>query len=328
MVSRSIKYYIGLSFITLIITGCSNSPIYLTKTGRDQNMPLGLAYYKSAEAKGIITFDQAKAGDPIKTNLDIIVRPKNKAYLYLQESPFFADSTDYKLSEFGLLNSSDSQSTQQFTTILTDVGTVAGKAAEDAILFDLVVPLEEKDSVKHEPDPCTRIASGVYEFDLIDDLPLPVKTLDKAQIALTVNIDNGGNAPETSDASCINSDEIKGFCAFEPTPVKLSISCGRTLVVAPKIVNSYAVSREIKPQRNFLTNRHEIHSFTNGIHTEMKMDSQSELKGVFDVILALPKGILSVLPTPTNQTTTQLQTGGGKPDQTTKTTQITIAPPK
>ena len=52
MVSRSIKYYIGLSFITLIITGCSNSPIYLTKTGRDQNMPLGLAYYKSAEAKG------------------------------------------------------------------------------------------------------------------------------------------------------------------------------------------------------------------------------------------------------------------------------------
>lgn len=328
MVRHSVKYYFGLSFIAFLINGCSNSPIYLTKTVRDGNMPLGLAYYKSAEAKGVLTIDRVKETDPIKTNLDLIVRPKNKAYLHLQESWFFADATDYKLSEFGLLNTSDSQSTQQVTSVLTDLGTVAGKAAGDAILYDRVLTFEEKPPVEHKPNPCTRLTSGVYEFELIDGSPLQVKTLDNELVDLAVKIDNGGSAPESSDPACVNNDQIDGFCAFEPTPIKVSISCGSSLVVAPKIVNSYTASRVIKPQRNFLTNRHEIHSFTNGVHTEAKMDSQSELKGVFDVILALPKGILSVLPTPTNQTTTQLQTGGGKPAQTTTTTQITIVPPK
>ncbi len=338
--------FVVCTFI-LALSGCGTSPIYSTSNSRlDNKQPLGVPYYKSAVTKGILTLDHPK-DSPLKASLDIIVRPQNKAYLYLQESPLFADVTDFKTTEFGLPSSSDSQSSQQVTTVLNDWGVVAGKLAEE-IAYSF--PIESKKPTMPKPDDCTILTAGSYEFYLSNS-SFPAKTLNQSNeigtVSLSVTIEGGGNTNETSDPQCsnVNSETnpqvqldkaaqnniatpFDGFCAFEPTPIKVSVRCNGNLVLPPKIVNSYSVSRVYNPQRNFLTNRHETYGFTNGVVTEIKLDSQSEIKGASDIVLALPKGILSVLPTPSTQTQTQVQTGGGKPDQTTKTTLITLSPPK
>ena len=182
----------------------------------------------------------------------------------------------------------------------------------------------------------SKLASGTYEFELPTKNKIDAQTTDKDKLfhldikINDVSVDSIQNTPERRkcEFNAKDKDEFgnrfDGFCVYEPSPVKISIYCGNALIAGPKVVNLYETAYIVNPKRNFLTNPHATYTMTNGILTGVKYEAQSPIKGAFDVVLSPIKAVLSALPT--SQTSTQVQTGGGKPKQTT--IQNTIIPSK
>ena len=93
----------------------------------------------------------------------------------------------------------------------------------------------------------------------------------------------------------------------------------------PQVVNLYLYSYFINPQRDFLTNPQNTLTFDKGVITGHKYAAQSSAKTAVDIVTAIPRAIT---PSVTITTNTQVQTVGGKPSQTTTSTQTQTAPPK
>jgi hypothetical protein len=344
------KLLLQLFVLLFLLNGCSEA-IYYTKDTFDPKGLLGIAYYKHIEVKGVLSIDQTPAeiksttdgsgtaggtkttGGSIKTTIQTIYLPKNKAYLYTKQPLSYTLTTDFKVTETGTPSSSDTQSTQQLTSILGDLGQIAGKVVGAAMRL-LEAVTTEKGGM------CSKLQPGIYEFNLTDAQITDVRTKDGSDkdttMALDVKVENGDCKEENSDKECIYPTEkpFDGFCVYDPSPIRITIECRdgsmeKPMIIAgPMIVNSYKTVRKRNPQRNFLTNRHETYTITNGILTEVKYDAQSPIKGAVDVVLSPLKSLFSTLPSSQTQTTTQIQTGGGKPEQITNTYQTTIVPPK
>jgi len=331
-----IRHIIWSCFL-FILAGCS-TPMYTTKQHRDKCGLMGVAYYKTMEVKGVLTIDPPASKDPAakeakgappagaastgtiqKMSLSFIYRPTNKAYLYLNDSPAFANTVNFKVTDMGTPSSSDTQSTQAVTTILNDLGTTLGRG------IAIFKAMESYETGAHGED-CQNFAQGIYEFSL--NTGPTVRKTDGKYISLKLNIEGDINKAESEEECAKDSVDFNGFCAYDPSPIKVSILCDSHLMVAPQIINSYSKARVVNPHRTFLSNRHETYTITNGVVTEEKFDAQSAVKGVFDLVLSPIKGVLSTLPTSTTTQTTTLVTGGDKADQTTRTSTTTTGPPK
>ncbi len=86
----------------------------------------------------------------------------------------------------------------------------------------------------------------------------------------------------------------------------------------PQVLNIYLDSDFINPQRDFLTNPQNTLTFDRGVVTGHKYVAQSSAKTVVDTVTALPRAFV---PSVSFTSNTQVVTGGGKPAQTTTTTQ-------
>ena len=133
-------------------------------------------------------------------------------------------------------------------------------------------------------------------------------------------------------SSCANEDEFAGLCVYDPSPLKISITCGPQdakdprdprsyLIAPPQIINVYKYSHKEDPQRGFFTSPHDTYTMQDGVIVGHKYASQSYVKGIFDFLTTPIRAAL-----PQTTTSTQIQTGGGKPDTTTNTTTVVVSP--
>jgi hypothetical protein len=127
----------------------------------------------------------------------------------------------------------------------------------------------------------------------------------------------------------ISDNPIPGFVAYEPTPLVVTPVCsgggGALELGLPQILSVYKVRHIEKPLRNFWTSPQDTYSITDGIIVGHKYTDQSGAKAIVDLITA---PVRAMIPSTTVTTQTQVQTGGGKPDQTTTSTSKQVAPPK
>src|SRR5262249_46843897 len=93
----------------------------------------------------------------------------------------------------------------------------------------------------------------------------------------------------------------------------------------PQVLSVYTLRHVEDPQRNFWTSPQDTYTMNDGIITGHKFSDQSAAKTVVDLITS---PIRAALPSVTTQTSTSIQTGGGKPDQTTKGSSTSVAPPR
>jgi hypothetical protein len=125
---------------------------------------------------------------------------------------------------------------------------------------------------------------------------------------------------------------------FEPAPILIGLSCNYRKADKDNTFNEtnaidlidltqekpfsiYKYRRVENPQRGFFTAPHDGYTMQDGMLTGHKYSSQSYVKGFFDFATTPIKAAM-----PTTATSTQIQTGGGKPDQTTQTTTYTYSP--
>ena len=128
----------------------------------------------------------------------------------------------------------------------------------------------------------------------------------------------------------VNSGGHAGLVVFFPLPTIAEVTCtvnGATTInlTAPSIVNLYLVSHFVDPKRDFLTSPQDTYTFNEGFITGHNVSNQSSVKTVVDT-MTMP--IRALMPSVQVTTTTQVQTGGGKPAQTTKTTASQVSPSK
>jgi hypothetical protein len=267
----------------------------------------------------------------IKATVATLNIPKNKAYLYLNESGWYGNTVDMKSSGFGQLKSADGKSNQEVTSLLTDLGRMAGQAVQEAgaLAKTGAMLMENKEAPKEIPEcDISKLKSGFYSVNLVgNEKTIIAKNIDNSPSTIRIDVEGDLSAP--SDAQCMNTaQEIDGICVSEPNPVVVKLKCDGQLVTSPLLVNTY-ISHVKNPERNFFTNRHETYKFNDsGLLVEQKYEDQSYAKGIFDLILAIPKGVLGVLPMPQTQSTTQVITIPGQPTQTTETVETTLTPQK
>ena len=68
------------------------------------------------------------AAPSFNISFGVTTTPRSRAYLYLLRNAFFSDSVNVGLDSNGMLSNSDSSSTQQITSILTELAQTAGQA--------------------------------------------------------------------------------------------------------------------------------------------------------------------------------------------------------
>jgi hypothetical protein len=93
----------------------------------------------------------------------------------------------------------------------------------------------------------------------------------------------------------------------------------------PQVVNLYLDSHFVDPKRDLLTNPKDTWTFNAGFITGHKYAAQSPVQTMVDMGTA---PVRALMPSVTVTTNTAVQTGGGKPDQTTTATNTQVAPPK
>jgi hypothetical protein len=269
--------------------------------------------------------------------------PQKPRYLYLHKNPLlFNESANLSTTTLGLLSATDTQSQQELTTVLGEIAKVAG--AGNA-LYSTDLGQREKDCITSLPKNWSfrmRVYSDADETTMTDHTLTEQakkaedslnKTLGKdpkVKYRIRVNVDNVMD-PAAKHGDICESDEHKpydGFCAYEPTPIKIELQCSTDQfkdniydIITPYIGNIYKYSHVENPQRGFLTSPHDSYTMQDGVIIGHKYTSQSYAKGVFDFVTT---PIRSALPSTT--TSTQVQTGGGKPDQTTQTTTYVFNP--
>jgi hypothetical protein len=122
----------------------------------------------------------------------------------------------------------------------------------------------------------------------------------------------------------------EGVVAYFPYPAIATLNCHVSnrpaiALTSPLMLNLYMDRHFIDPTRDFLTSPQDTLTFNEGFLTGHKFANQSGVKTVIDTVTA---PIRALMPSVTVTTQTQIQTGGGKPDQTTTSTTTQATPPK
>jgi len=261
---------------------------------------------------------------------------KSRGYLYLRRNAFFTDAVNVSVGSDGLLSSSDSSSVQQITAILNELAqTVApfvsleraeGISPADArqkcysIIADLVRSVPYYNAKLLQPG-----EQGWTAFSQTD----PASNE-------TVSLNLGLNAlvrPARRERIGSSHD---GLVAFFPVPASATVYCAVTKVgdkgpgavvplTTPTILSLYTERHILDPQRDFFTNPQDTFTFNAGIITGHKFTEQSPAKTIVDTLTG---PIRAMMPSVTVTQSTQVQSVGGKPTQTTQTTSTQTAPPK
>ncbi len=251
-----------------------------------------------------------------------------------------------------MLSNLDTASQQQITSILTELAQTAGAIVPGGALREATLkgaPTTQTARQKCFSAIATLLKNG--PFNVNQDYPLPLDhddwviplTGDLVQdVSLEFRLDRSD--PVTSPVTRRSLPPRprrgavftqSGLVAFFPVPARATLSCRVTMAApgapvpiflsAPSVVYLYTRSEWLNPQRDFLTNPQETLTFSGGFITGHKYTGQSPAKTIVDTLTA---PIRALMPSVSIQQQTQVQTGGGKPDQTTSSTQTTIGPPK
>jgi hypothetical protein len=293
---------------------------------------------------------QPAAAPSLSITFGVTTTPAARGYLYLKRNAFFSDSVNVSVDINGLLSGSDSSSTQQITSILTELAQVAGQIGAGGF------PGFAADLKKGPQDPRQRCFTALAE--LIKPGPYYVNyaygsrwspptawsdpgvrlAFKLAPLAAWTGPARFDHAVQVAAANG-RTKVVRwhdGLLAFYPVPAKATLACIVTtpgahptsdtiFLSAPSIINLYTSSQFVDPQRDFLTGPQDTFTFNAGMIVGHKYGSQSAAKTVVDTITA---PIRALIPSVSVQQSTQVQTGGGKADQTTTTTQTTTGAPK
>jgi hypothetical protein len=297
-------------------------------------------------------------------SVNLTAFPTNRRFLYLHKSQMlFSDSGSVNTSGVGLLSGADTQSQQDLTTVLGEVAKAAeGFHAADFAVSDTGEPdpcvanlpktwsatlkvNDEAEESANDPDSLlAQAAEAESSLNLAANshavrysIQLNVNNVQQPAGKYSAMLGQGGLP--CSDPSI---GSFAGFCAYEPAPIEISIKCStgtsktintgagtRTIfektgtrdLIQPIVLNIYKYSQIENPQRGFLTNPHDSYTMADGVIVGHKYSSDSYIKGVFSFVTT---PLRAALPSTTNAT--QVQTGGGKPDQTTNTTTYVFNP--
>ncbi|HXZ02969.1 MAG TPA: hypothetical protein VEI03_23475 [Stellaceae bacterium] len=268
--------------------------------------------------------------------------PSDKRYLYFNNSGWYNSAVEFDTSLNGLPSKSDTSSTQQLTSLLTELAQTAGQALGGGLKF-LKEPIPSTPPALSLADlrkACAQMLKAIApsyaviaSFDragAMDIAPPQAVTVgsNPVDITLAVVLDGDGALP-AKELSPIGEGDIDGFVAYEPTPLLAHPVCkggGNSIDLGlPQILSVYKVRHVEKPLRNFWTSPQDTYSITDGIIVGHKYTDQSAAKTLVDLITAPAR---AAIPSTSVTTQTQLQTGGGKPDQTTNTTITQVSPPK
>jgi hypothetical protein len=275
-------------------------------------------------------------GDTFSVTFGITPTPVSRGYLYLRRNTFFNDSINVAVGNDGMLSSSDSSSPQQITAILTELAQTAAPFLTGGLLVDQVVPNNTarqkcysaiSSFVKSTPYYNAALApSGRIDWAI----PIENDLLQEDKVALHLKL-----IPFVPSSGQVNVGKSHpGLVAFFPVPASAQVSCvvtptagkrAEVLLSAPTTVNLYTESHFLDPQRDFLTNPQDTFTFNAGFVTGHKYAGTSAARTIVDTLTA---PIRALVPSVSVQQNTSVVTGGGKPDQTTTSTQTTTGPPK
>jgi hypothetical protein len=293
----------------------------------------------------------ATTSNSFSVTFGVTAIPASRAYLYLKKNSLFADAINMSVDSNGLLSSSNTSSTQQITAILTELAGTIGAFLPVAPLSKVEVPPSPKaaarqkcfstiaDELKAGPFIATPQRSDLNNMRRGKPWTIELDTNTAVKILVNFELRRStaglaGLGKETEVT--VNVDgrthvyrRHNGLIAFFPVPAKVTISCSTDdntfLLAAPMIVNVYAESQFLDPQRDFFTGPQDTFTFSGGMFVSHNYSGRSPAKTVVNTITA---PIRAIIPSVSVQQTTQVQTGGGKPDQTTTTTQTTTGAPK
>jgi hypothetical protein len=300
--------------------------------------------------------DCPSASDSVGVTLTVTSVPRSHVYLYLRKNGLFDDTISMSTDSNGLLSGAESSSVQQITAILTELAQTAGSLVQPGVFFR---HYWKRAPAPQSPTPNQKTlarrtcysalldqvrAGPVYEIASLEELNRMSKKgfwpIDLGSgVSIVVQL-----SPFPSAGTIGLNDKMamkaygkerlvslrNGLVAYFPTPAIGLISChvpdGTTIYLnQPAVLTLYAESQVLDPQRDFLTNPKDTFTFNGGFIVGHKFSSQSSAKTIIDTVTA---PVRALIPSVSVQQSTQVQTGGGKPDQTTSTTQTTTGAPK
>jgi hypothetical protein len=298
------------------------------------------------------------ATDAVTVSVGVTSIPNRRAYLYLKKDAFFSDAISLGIDNNGMLSNSDSSSMQQITAILTELAQTAGAVLtgggfkSETAAFEKAAPVVQTPrqrcfsalAEQAKPGPYYEVTTlgKVYDRQTGNySWSIPLDDVDHG-VALYFDLEpvrrSSGLAKFNKDIVINSVGQTRnvywhdGFIAFFPVVTRATAYCvvdnnkGNPIyLAAPSTVSLYTESEFLDPQRDFFTNPQNTFTFNAGFITGHKYAAQSSAKTVVDTIT---QPIRALIPSVSVQQTTQVQTGGGKPDQTTSTTATTTSAPK
>jgi hypothetical protein len=264
--------------------------------------------------------------------LTIYQAPTERRYLYMKRNAWFDNTVNVGIDSNGLLTQSDTSSVQEISGIVAGLAQTAF-AAGGRLAAVAPLPKDAETIGKCNAAIDRLVANGAFYGAAVPlalnqpTLALPLWT-DPAvgQVKLTIE---STNAIQATPAGTLSDENQKGVVIFNPVPAQVRLKCevggNSVFLTGQQTANFYTDPEVVFPSRSFLTNPHDTYTFAAGVITAHKYTDQSAAKTIVDTVTA---PVRALLPSVSVQTTTQLQTGGGKADQTTTTTQTTSAAPK
>jgi len=326
------------------VTGTAKAPDGSTITIESTNTP-------PTDDKGGTT-----KSSKLTVNLYIVPIALEGAYLYMRRNALFDNSVDFKIGPDGLPTSSDSNSTQEVTTILSDIAsTAAGIVSRFAFnnqvssssindCYQAVAKLAttaplDADPVSFEDDGTSKFsatfASAKGELPLMfSGRTLQGNSGNYYELALKIDHTSVTGWSDTkwkvtsSTSQSDNDVNQSGFSAYLPEQVTLQLVCypfprnAETAPVgalsAPVVKNAWLERVWLNPVRDTFTSPKDTFSFVDGVITEHKFTNESGVKNAVEMLTSPAKAALSVLPVPSQ--TTKVTTVVA-PTGTTKTTE-------
>lgn len=239
-----------------------------------------------------------------------------------------------------MLSTSDSSSNQQFTAILTELAQTAGAINSALLTEKVVIPGVSSPPPEDDITICkNEINKGRYT-NMFDGIEPSDKILSYIihsgvstgvrKVSVSINLYLDIPPVTTGERARIGKDGHNGLVAFYPVPATVTVNCvvGKNSTIPlmpPTVVNLYIDSHFVDPQRDFLTNPQNTYTFCSGFICGHKYTDQSPAKTIVDTGTAPVRALMPSVQVTTN---TAWQTGGGKPDQITTTTNTQTSPSK
>lgn len=332
------KRLAACSVSALFLSGCGSAELYRTSTLAPDasNAPKESGYVFIAPYFAQVQNDievsiipgtkktAEETASPATFGVRLLPIPVTRVYLYLSKSALYSDAVNVGVGTDGMLASASSSSSQQFTAILTELGQTAGAAlgaAGHAIGAKLVQPTpDDMKTCANAVVESTGSGSGVlYQTFFYNPAvsSYEVRHGSGYKLSLEFSLPQIPHQIETKFYA-----NMTGFVAFYPYPVVAQLDCllgdNAQIHLSPQIIlNLYLDSHVFHPKRDFLSNPQDNFTLNEGFITGHQFSDQSPIKTVVDTITAPVRALL-----PATTVTTSVQTGGGKPEQTTTSTAV------